>query len=107
MSDLRELYQEVILDHSKSPRNYREMKDASYTADGYNPLCGDKIKVFLRLAGDKIEDAAFTGSGCAISLASASIMTQTVRGTTGDQFERKFSAFHDLVTGKIAFDAAG
>ena len=100
MSDLRDLYQEVILDHCKSPRNFREISDASCSANGYNPLCGDKIKVFLRTEGDTIEDAAFNGSGCAISMAAASMMTQAARGATRDQIEQKFQTFHALVTGK-------
>ena len=107
MSDLRDLYQEVILDHSKSPRNFREISDASCSANGYNPLCGDKIKVFLRTEGDTIEDAAFNGSGCAISMAAASMMTQAARGATRDQIERKFQTYHALVTGKTDPDAAG
>ena len=100
MSDLRELYQEVILDHSKRPRNFVKLDDADRSAAGYNPLCGDQITLYLQLGkGDVIEDVGFQGSGCAISQASASLMTSAVRGKTAAEAERLFRTFHDMVTG--------
>jgi len=100
MADLRGLYQEVILDHSKRPRNFRVIDDATARADGYNPLCGDRLTLYVRMEGDKISDIAFKGSGCAISTASASILTETLKGKTRSEAESLFEAFHDLVTGK-------
>ncbi len=101
MSEINELYQEVILDHNKNPRNFREIQNADKQADGNNPLCGDKIKVYATLDGDIVTDVAFTGSGCAISKASASIMTQTLKGKTVSEAERLFDEFHRMVTGKL------
>ncbi len=101
MSDLRDLYQEIILDHSKNPRQFRALDDADRSADGFNPLCGDKITVFLRTKDGRIEEAAFQGSGCAISMAAASMMTQAIRGATIEQLQEKFRAFHDMVTGQV------
>ena len=98
MPDLRELYQEVILEHSKAPRNYREMETANHRAEGYNPLCGDHFTVYLSLEGDSIRDISFQGSGCAISKASASLMTQSVKGKTRAEAEQLFDQFHKLVT---------
>ena len=98
MTDLRDLYQEVILDHNKSPHNYREMADASRIALGHNPLCGDKMKLYVRIEGDRIADVAFQGSGCAISKASASIMTDAIKGKTLAEAETLYGKFHDLVT---------
>lgn len=103
MSDLRELYQQVILDHNKNPRNFHEMGDATSRVDGYNPLCGDHYTIFLRTDGDKIAEVSFTGSGCAISKASASVMSSTVKGKSKEEAERLFDTFHRLVTG----DASG
>jgi len=100
MSDLRGLYQEVILDHSKKPHNYRVMEGADREADGYNPLCGDKVRIYLKLDGDRISDISFRGSGCAISTASASILTDTLKGKTQAEADALFETFHDLVTGK-------
>lgn len=100
MSDLRELYQEVILDHHKHPRNFGPMEDADRVATGHNPLCGDLLRVFLKLRGDVIESARFEGSGCAISRASASMMTDAVKGKTVEEAEKLFAAFHDMVTGE-------
>ena len=100
MSDLRDLYQEVILDHSRNPRNRREPDGANRHADGYNPLCGDKITVHLRIEGGVVRDAGFVGSGCAISNASASMMTETVKGKTPAEAQALFEEFHELVTGK-------
>jgi len=99
MADLRDLYQEVILEHSKQPRNYRELGDANHKAEGYNPLCGDHFTVYLKLAGEKIQDVSFQGSGCAISKASASMMTQSIKGKTMAEAEKIFQQFHGLVTG--------
>lgn len=100
MADLRELYQDVILEHSKAPRNYRELPAANHKAEGYNPLCGDHFMLYLNLDGDIIRDIGFQGSGCAISKASASMMTQIVKGKTIEEAERMFSEFHKLVTGQ-------
>jgi nitrogen fixation NifU-like protein len=100
MPDLRELYQEVILDHHKKPRNFRRPGDANRHAEGYNPLCGDKVSVFLRVEDGIVRDAAFLGSGCAISTASASMMTEALKGKPEAEVERIFSEFHDLVTGR-------
>jgi len=100
MADLRDLYQEVILEHSKAPRNYRELKDADHHAEGFNPLCGDRFTVYLHLEGDKIADITFQGSGCAISKASASMMTQSLKGKTTQEADRLFEQFHSLVTGQ-------
>ena len=100
MADLRELYQDVILEHSKAPRNYRELPAANHKAEGYNPLCGDHFMLYLNLDGDVIRDIGFQGSGCAISKASASMMTQIVKGKTIEEAERMFSDFHKLVTGQ-------
>lgn len=103
MSDLRELYQQVILDHNKNPRNYHEMADADASVEGYNPLCGDHYTVFLKTEGDTIREVSFTGNGCAISKASASVMSSTVKGKSKEEAERLFETFHRLVTG----DASG
>ncbi len=100
MSELNELYQEVILEHSKAPRNYRRPAEANRTAEGYNPLCGDHFTVYLNMDGDSIRDIGFQGSGCAISKASASMMTQTLKGKTRAEAEHLFEQFHRLVTGE-------
>lgn len=102
MSDLRGLYQEVILDHSKRPRNFRVMQAPDRHADGYNPLCGDKVSLYLKLEGDRIADISFKGSGCAISTSSASILTETLKGKTRGEVDELFEGFHDLVTGNSA-----
>ncbi len=102
MSALRELYQQVILDHNRNPRNFREMADATGKIEGYNPLCGDHYTVFVRLEGDRIADISFTGAGCAISKASASVMSSVLRGKTRKEAERLFRDFHGLVTGTQA-----
>jgi len=106
MADLKGLYQEVILDHNKRPRNFRVIDEATAHADGYNPLCGDRVTLYLRMDGDKIGDVAFKGSGCAISTASASILTETLKGKTRTQAEELFDRFHNLVTGRGAGDPA-
>ena len=102
MSDLRELYQEVILEHSKHPRNYRAIQTANHKAEGFNPLCGDHFTVYLDVQDGSIHDISFEGTGCAISKASASMMTQTLKGKTQDEAESIFNRFHDLVTGHSA-----
>ena len=102
MPDLRELYQEVILEHNKAPRNYRELATASHRAEGFNPLCGDHFTVYLDLEDDSIRDISFQGSGCAISKASASLMTQSLKGKTRAEAETLFDQFHKLVTGQPA-----
>jgi len=107
MSDLRELYQEVILDHSKRPRNFRTLAAASHRAKGHNPLCGDRVELFLTIDGGDIKDAAFQGAGCAISTASASLLTETVKGKTVEEAGELFERFHDLVTGKPTASPAG
>jgi len=105
--DIRALYQEVILDHGKNPRNFRHPDDAPLEAHGNNPLCGDKLTVYVRIGdGEKIEDAAFEGRGCAISIASASMMTGILRGKTVGEMERLFGAFHTMCTGDGEIDAA-
>lgn len=99
MSDLRELYQQVILDHNKNPRNFREMPDASVTVDGYNPLCGDHYTIYLKMSDRTIAEVSFTGSGCAISKASASVMSATMKGKSKEEAEAIFDTFHKLVMG--------
>ncbi|MFW5877298.1 MAG: Fe-S cluster assembly sulfur transfer protein SufU [Myxococcota bacterium] len=102
MNDLRELYQEVILDHGRHPRNFRFPEPSSHTGEGHNPLCGDRITLKVRVDADgKIEDIGFQGSGCAISQASASTMTEAVKGHTIDEAKALFERFHDLVTGNV------
>ncbi|MFN4110690.1 MAG: Fe-S cluster assembly sulfur transfer protein SufU [Ignavibacteria bacterium] len=100
MTDLRELYQEVILDHSKHPKNYHKMEDATHTAEGYNPLCGDHFFLYLKIENGLIKDISFEGAGCAISKASASIMTSIVKGKTLEEAKKIFESFHSFVTGK-------
>jgi len=100
MTDLQDLYQELILDHGRRPRNFGRLEDANKTAEGYNPLCGDKIRVYVKVAGDVVEDIKFEGAGCAISTASASIMTDALKGKSRAESEQLFKAFHDLVTGQ-------
>ncbi|MBI4392226.1 MAG: SUF system NifU family Fe-S cluster assembly protein [Euryarchaeota archaeon] len=102
MSDLSELYEQVILDHNNNPRNFRKVEDATNHADGFNPLCGDKVSVYLDIRGDVVKDVGFVGEGCAISKASASLMTQAVKGKRVEEVERLFKGFHALVTGQDA-----
>lgn len=97
--DLRELYQDVIVDHNRSPRNFRKIADATRTQEGFNPLCGDKLMLYLKLDGDRISDVSFEGSGCAISVASASLMSQNVKGKTIREAEQLFSRMRALLTG--------
>ena len=99
MSELRELYQQVILDHNKNPRNFKELTGADRRVEGYNPLCGDHYTFFFNFENDLIREVTFTGSGCAISKASASVMTSTVKGKSKDDAGRLFETFHKLVTG--------
>jgi nitrogen fixation NifU-like protein len=105
MSELSDLYQEVILDHNKNPRNFREIADADQTADGKNPLCGDALRVYVKMDDGRISDVAFKGSGCAISKASASMMTQAVKGKTLDEAESLFEEFHRMVTGDLDIES--
>ncbi len=100
MADLRDIYQEVILEHAKSPRNFHELGNPTNKAEGYNPLCGDRCTVYLTMQGSVIEDIAFQGSGCAISRASASMMTQSLKGKTASEAEELFQSFHRVVTGQ-------
>lgn len=102
MSDLRDLYQEVILDHNRSPRNFGRLDGADLSADGHNPLCGDRLSVTVKLNGDRVSDVRFEGAGCAISKASASLMTEGVKGRTLDELPRLFDQFHRLVTDRTA-----
>ena len=98
--ELRELYRETILDHNRKPRNFRKPEGTDRTAEGYNPLCGDKVKVHLRIENDRVNDVGFEGSGCAISIASASMMTETVKGRTLSDVQTLFERFHTLLTGE-------
>ncbi|HVG06119.1 MAG TPA: SUF system NifU family Fe-S cluster assembly protein [Thermoanaerobaculia bacterium] len=98
MSDLRDLYQEVILDHNRVPRNFGKLENANRESEGHNPLCGDRVKVFLHVEGNRIEGIAFQGSGCAISTASASLMTEALKGRTVEEARLLFHGFHDLLT---------
>ena len=101
MSELNDLYQEVILDHNKNPRNFREIETATRTADGNNPLCGDALRVYVEMEDDNVKDVAFKGSGCAISKASASMMTQIVKGKSKEEAETLFNEFQKMVTGEL------
>ena len=100
-NELRELYQQVILDHNKSPRNFRKPEHANHSAEGYNPLCGDRIDIYLELENGIVKDIGFQGSGCAISKASASLMSSIIKGKTKKEAEILFNKFHDLITGKL------
>ena len=100
MSDMQELYQDLIKGHSKNPVNYREMADSSRKVEGYNPLCGDRFTVYLKLDNDIVKDISFQGKGCAISTASASLMTQCLKGKTTAEAEAKFHDFHEFVIGE-------
>lgn len=100
MSDMRELYQELIIDHGRHPRNFGEIANANHYNEGFNPLCGDKIKIYIMEKDHKIAEIKFTGEGCAISMASASLMSQALKGKTLAEAETLFHAFHDVVMGK-------
>ena len=107
MSDLDELYQEVILDHNKSPRNFRTIEDADRKAEGYNPLCGDQVTVYVKLESGVIKDISFRGSGCAISKASASMMTSELKGKTEAEAHQLFEHVHKMLTGESGHDGTG
>ncbi|HYU79366.1 MAG TPA: SUF system NifU family Fe-S cluster assembly protein [Vicinamibacterales bacterium] len=98
MSDLTDLYQEVILDHNRRPHNFRAIEEPTRTQEGFNPLCGDRLTVYVKLEGDVIRDVAFQGTGCAISKASASLMTDTLKGKTVEQARTIFDRFHEMIT---------
>ena len=101
MTNLDALYQEVILDHNRKPRNFREIENADRRVEGRNPLCGDQVTVFVKLDGDRVSDVSFKGTGCAVSKSSASIMTQTVKGKTVAETRQLFHRFHEMITGKM------
>jgi nitrogen fixation protein NifU and related proteins len=105
MSELSELYQQVILDHNKKPRNYRALEDANRISEGHNPLCGDQLTVYLRMDENIVGEVGFVGSGCAISKASASMMTQAVKGKTREEAQLLFDEFHRMVTGELDEEA--
>jgi nitrogen fixation NifU-like protein len=105
MSDLRELYNDLILEHGKKPRNFRALGEGSRHVEGYNPLCGDRFTIYLKLDGDVVRDVGFQGKGCAISTASASIMTQLVKGRTRAEAEALFALFHALLMGQLDAEA--
>ena len=101
MADLSELYQQVILDHNRKPRNYKQLDEASRRQEGYNPLCGDQLTLYVQMEGEVIKDIGFQGSGCAISKASASMMTTAVKGKTRQEAETLFDEFHRMVKGEL------
>jgi nitrogen fixation protein NifU and related proteins len=105
MSELSELYQQVILDHNKKPRNFRELEGANRTAEGFNPLCGDQLTVYMLLDEGVVRDLSFVGTGCAISKASASMMTQAIKGRTREEALALFEEFHRMVTGELDEEA--
>jgi nitrogen fixation protein NifU and related proteins len=104
--DLRELYQDIILDHGRHPRNFRALEHPTHLARGHNPLCGDRVTVYLSVTGDRIDDVSFEGRGCAISTASSSLMTEVLKGKTLDEARRLFAQFHAKVTGAAPKDLA-
>ena len=105
MSELSELYQQVILDHNKKPRNFRKFEQANHRAEGFNPLCGDHLTIYVDLEDNSVKEIAFEGSGCAISKAAASMMTQAVKGKSKEQAEALFNDFHSMVTGELDEEA--
>ncbi len=105
--DVNDLYQEVILDHSRTPRNFKKLENANHMADGHNPLCGDRVTVFARVENDVIQELSFQGSGCAISKASASIMTASLKGKTLAEVQSLFDQYHVMVTTGTPVDATG
>ncbi|MDX2426645.1 MAG: SUF system NifU family Fe-S cluster assembly protein [Cycloclasticus sp.] len=108
LDDLRDLYQEVIFDHNRNPRNFRKMDDADRQIDGFNPLCGDRLTLFLKIDDGKITDASFQGQGCAISTASASLMTDIIKGQTEEEAQKLFELFHSMATGEhVEMDQLG
>ena len=108
MSELEELYQEIIMEHYRKPRNFRKVEGATGTVEGYNPFCGDRITLYVKVVGDKIADVGFQGSGCAISKASASMMTESIKGKSEAEAQEIFDAFHQMLTGgpEAEFDAS-
>src|ERR1044071_6224483 len=107
MSELSELYQQVILDHNKKPRNFRKLETANHSAEGFNPLCGDQLTIYINLEDDQVKEVGFEGSGCAISKAAASMMTQAVKGKSKEQVENLFQEFHSMVTGGLNEETEG
>lgn len=107
MNELRDLYQETIFDHYKRPRNFHALSNANHHAEGFNPLCGDHMTLFLRVEDDVIRDVAFEGEGCAISMASASLMTEHIKGKPVSEVEKLFGRFHDMVTDARAAESMG
>lgn len=105
MSELSELYQQVILDHNKKPRNFHKLETANRSAEGFNPLCGDELHVYLQLEDDVVKDISFEGSGCAISKAAASMMTQAIKGKSKEEAEALFHEFHSMVMGELDEEA--
>ena len=103
-NEFRELYQEIIMDHNRHPRNFRKMKNATHVLDGRNPVCGDHYKIYLKVEDNIVKDVSFEGAGCAISKASASVMTQVVKGKSVEEAIHLFNVFHDIVTGKKNID---
>lgn len=106
MSDLRELYQEIIMDHNKNPQNFHKLENANRKVEGRNPLCGDHYTIYLKVENDIIQDIGFEGAGCAISKASASVMSTLLKGKTVEEAKILFNNFHDIVTGKISMEEA-
>jgi nitrogen fixation NifU-like protein len=100
-TELSDLYQQVILDHNKKPRNFKKLESANHVAEGHNPLCGDQLTVYLELDGETVKDVSFEGSGCAISKAAASMMTQSVKGKSREEAEQLFQEFHRMVKGEL------
>ena len=105
MFDIKDLYQEIIVDHNRNPRNFRVIADADKTIEGFNPLCGDKLKLYIKIDGQNISDIAFDGTGCAISVASASLMTDAMKGKSIDEAETLFNNFHSLITTENEIDS--
>jgi len=103
LDELRDLYQEVIFDHNRNPRNFRVMEDANRTVEGFNPLCGDRLTLFLKIHEGVIDDASFQGQGCAISTASVSLMTEIVKGKTEQESQQLFDTFHRITTSDDEF----
>jgi len=105
MFDIKDLYQEIIVDHNRNPRNFGVIADADKTMEGFNPLCGDKLKLYIKIDGQNISDIAFDGTGCAISVASASLMTDAMKGKSIDEAETLFNNFHSLITTENEIDS--
>src|SRR5215467_10529435 len=101
MTELNDLYQQVILDHNKRPRNYKKLENATNESEGFNPLCGDRIHIYVQLDGDTVQDISFEGSGCAISKASASMLTETVKGKSRSEIQELFEKVHNMLTAPL------